>query len=188
MFRLVPFICGVLLVLSAVSCNNQATNEETPATAQTQQTQQAAQTEHSEPEKKTEPIPPSLELQGEPLTHYIALQETLAADDFEGALAAAKSLEGATESRVKSMAATMAAAKDINALRAHFRPLSLSMKDQALPEGYVTAYCPMAFDNTGGYWLQKSGSLANPYYGAEMLTCGAVTRRGGEAAEKKPEE
>ncbi len=182
MFRLVPFICGVLFLLSALSCNNQATTEETPPAAQTEKVAQ------SEPEKKTEPIPPSLELQGTSLDHYIALQETLAADNFEGALAAAKSLEGATESRVKSLAATMAAAKDITALRAHFRPLSLSIKDQPLAEGFVTAYCPMAFDNTGGYWLQKSGTLANPYYGAEMLTCGAVTRRGGEAAEKKTEE
>lgn len=182
MFRLVPFICGVLFVLSAVSCNNQTTTAETSAAPQTQT---AAQ---SEPVKKAEPIPPSLALQGASLDHYIALQETLAADNFEGALAAAKSLEGASESRVKSLAATMAAAKDITALRGHFRPLSLSVKDQPLAEGYVTAYCPMAFDNTGGYWLQKSGSLANPYYGAEMLTCGAVTRRGGEAAEKKTEE
>jgi hypothetical protein len=35
----------------------------------------------------------------------------------------------------------------------------------------------MAFDNQGAYWLQASETVANPYFGAEMLRCGAIKRR-----------
>lgn len=35
-------------------------------------------------------------------------------------------------------------------------------------------YCPMAFDNEGGYWLSDSETIRNPYFGDKMLTCGSV--------------
>lgn len=35
-------------------------------------------------------------------------------------------------------------------------------------------YCPMAFDNKGGYWLASEEEINNPYFGDEMLHCGAV--------------
>lgn len=36
------------------------------------------------------------------------------------------------------------------------------------------AYCPMAFDNKGAYWLTDSHKIRNPYFGQEMLTCGSI--------------
>jgi hypothetical protein len=36
------------------------------------------------------------------------------------------------------------------------------------PDGVRTAYCPMAKKS----WLQKGDTLANPYYGTSMPTCG----------------
>lgn len=42
------------------------------------------------------------------------------------------------------------------------------------------AHCPMAFDNNGGHWIQKSENLRNPYYGASMLKCGAIQRSFGK--------
>ncbi|MBN1157805.1 MAG: efflux RND transporter periplasmic adaptor subunit [Bacteroidales bacterium] len=33
-------------------------------------------------------------------------------------------------------------------------------------------YCPMAFDNTGAYWLSEIKEIRNPYFGNAMLTCG----------------
>ena len=36
------------------------------------------------------------------------------------------------------------------------------------------AHCPMAFDDTGADWLQAGREVRNPYFGAEMLTCGAI--------------
>jgi len=35
-------------------------------------------------------------------------------------------------------------------------------------------YCPMAFNNEGGYWLSDQEQIRNPYFGDKMLTCGQV--------------
>lgn len=43
--------------------------------------------------------------------------------------------------------------------------------DQAL---YVE-FCPMANDNKGASWLSLEEKIANPYFGAAMLSCGEVT-------------
>jgi len=36
------------------------------------------------------------------------------------------------------------------------------------------AFCPMAFDNKGAYWLQKNKTIINPYFGPKMLHCGEI--------------
>ncbi|MFZ9982485.1 MAG: DUF3347 domain-containing protein [Cyclobacteriaceae bacterium] len=36
------------------------------------------------------------------------------------------------------------------------------------------AYCPMAFNNRGGYWLSDEKKIRNPYFGDAMLECGDV--------------
>jgi Cu(I)/Ag(I) efflux system membrane fusion protein len=38
-------------------------------------------------------------------------------------------------------------------------------------------YCPMAFNNEGGYWLSKQDEIRNPYFGDKMLTCGEVKEK-----------
>jgi hypothetical protein len=35
-------------------------------------------------------------------------------------------------------------------------------------------YCPMAFSNTGAYWLSESKEIRNPYFGDKMLKCGRI--------------
>ena len=35
-------------------------------------------------------------------------------------------------------------------------------------------FCPMYNNNKGAYWLSDSKEIKNPYYGADMLTCGEV--------------
>jgi superoxide dismutase len=37
------------------------------------------------------------------------------------------------------------------------------------------AYCPMAFEEKGAYWLTDSHKIRNPYFGAKMLDCGSIT-------------
>jgi hypothetical protein len=37
------------------------------------------------------------------------------------------------------------------------------------------AYCPMAFDNKGAYWLTDDHEIRNPYFGDKMLKCGEIT-------------
>lgn len=34
------------------------------------------------------------------------------------------------------------------------------------------AFCSMANNNNGAYWLSESEEIRNPYYGADMLSCG----------------
>jgi hypothetical protein len=38
-------------------------------------------------------------------------------------------------------------------------------------------YCPMAFNNSGAYWLSDKGEIRNPYFGDRMLTCGEVREK-----------
>lgn len=41
--------------------------------------------------------------------------------------------------------------------------------------GINVAYCPMAFDKKGAYWLTVDTTIRNPYFGNKMLKCGSVT-------------
>jgi Cu(I)/Ag(I) efflux system membrane fusion protein len=68
---------------------------------------------------------------------------------------------------------------DIESQRKAFSTLSdnLYRSIKAFGLGGKEAYydfCPMAFDNKGGYWLSDQKQIRNPYFGDKMLTCGAV--------------
>lgn len=39
---------------------------------------------------------------------------------------------------------------------------------------HYLAYCPMAFNDKGAYWLQTDEQISNPYFGASMLRCGEI--------------
>jgi len=79
---------------------------------------------------------------------------------------------------------TMAAAEGIAGLREPLQALTLAMESVyvnfgagQLPE-VARAHCPMVEGGVEidgqpiGTWLQRSGRLANPYWGAIMLRCG----------------
>lgn len=68
-------------------------------------------------------------------------------------------------------------ASGIGEARLHFYQLSKrilqNLGDTDLENGMIKiAYCPMAFDNRGAYWLQTGHEILNPYFGARMLRCG----------------
>lgn len=70
-------------------------------------------------------------------------------------------------------------AADIEAQRTVFKGFSddLYKTIKAYGLGGATAYyefCPMAFNNTGGYWLSDVAEIRNPYFGDKMLKCGSV--------------
>lgn len=72
-------------------------------------------------------------------------------------------------------------AKDLSAARTHFSSLSATIIQIAetyqLPQREVYQdYCPMAFNNKGGYWLSETEDIENPYFGASMLSCGEVKK------------
>jgi Cu(I)/Ag(I) efflux system membrane fusion protein len=83
------------------------------------------------------------------------------------------------KSELSQATAKIKGAKDIGAARTYFSTLSASIIN--LTETYKITkqvvyqdYCPMAFDNKGGYWLSETEDIRNPYFGASMLSCGEV--------------
>jgi hypothetical protein len=105
--------------------------------------------------------------------HYVKAQEALAADNFADAKKALTDLSAAVKGDFKALVDKAANAADIAAMRKAFKPLSAMVAKKGAPEGYGVAYCPMADNNTGGYWVQKKGDIANPYFGSSMLRCGS---------------
>jgi Cu(I)/Ag(I) efflux system membrane fusion protein len=42
---------------------------------------------------------------------------------------------------------------------------------------HAEAFCPMAFNDQGGGWLQRDAkTISNPYFGAQMLRCGEIRK------------
>jgi Cu(I)/Ag(I) efflux system membrane fusion protein len=139
---------------------------------------------------------------GKLLEDYLAIQSSLAEDDFpsakKGGEKFASTLNGMDMSLLKGEAQRLwkesldslkkgsekiTAASDIEALRSGFEPLSTGM---AVAVGRLGAeikgpvfelFCPMAFNNKGATWLQQSKDVRNPYFGAQMLNCGEVKRQ-----------
>lgn len=87
---------------------------------------------------------------------------------------------------------TMQHAKNIEDMRTQFSGVSEMIIEMTetfgllKPEVYKE-YCPMAFNNKGGYWLSETDEILNPYFGASMLHCGEITEtyREGEAVFEK---
>jgi Cu(I)/Ag(I) efflux system membrane fusion protein len=85
------------------------------------------------------------------------------------------------KSELSQATAKLKTAKDISTSRTHFSSLSSSIIQLAetyqLPQKVVYQdYCPMAFNNKGGYWLSETEDIQNPYFGASMLSCGEVKK------------
>lgn len=126
------------------------------------------------------------------LGSYLEVQQALAADTMKGVQEAAKRIAKASRtldsvsatgkhaahyknlpSRIETAATLLSQAKDIEQARRALRKLSMPMAMWATmskPTGIDVVFCSMA----KGSWLQKQGTVANPYYGADMLTCGEV--------------
>jgi len=78
--------------------------------------------------------------------------------------------------KIAAAATAMARAADLKAAREAFVPLSeavVALRDIAVGERPVVAYCPMAKHE----WLQPAGKVANPFYGSKMLRCGSIVRK-----------
>lgn len=61
----------------------------------------------------------------------------------------------------------------------HFSHISEAMycalrSFDSVDETVFVAFCPMALNGHGAYWLAKSTVIANPYMGAEMASCGEI--------------
>ncbi len=99
------------------------------------------------------------------LARYEKVRGALAADDLNAARTAAGDLgdEGAA----------LAKSSSLKEARAAFEKLSAKAKQLAAGQsGYYVAYCPMLKKD----WVQTSETIANPYGGKEMVSCGEIRK------------
>ena len=111
---------------------------------------------------------------------YLRIQTALANDSIDevkagaGNVATAATSLGAPAMRIDTAAVQLVAAADLADAREKFGALSdaiVAYMDGlhiTPPDGVRIAYCPMAKKP----WLQQGSTLANPYYGRAMPTCG----------------
>lgn len=133
------------------------------------------------------------------LEDYLGLKNQLVQSSTEGAAGAAKKLLGTLENfkqtglpedqqefyknkteAIQKHIQNTSENPDLEAQREHFSAITENM--YALAKGFEAVnkdlyyqYCPMAFNNNGGYWLSNSADIKNPYFGEKMLNCGKVT-------------
>ena len=125
--------------------------------------------------------------------HYLQVEEALVQGNAGAARLAASNIEAGARAfpggtRLADAARRILNAPDLVTQRQAFAPLSEEMIKHVKSAGvsgsplYV-AFCPMARDNEGAPWLTSTPVVRNPYYGAEMLTCGEIqdTIRKGSA-------
>ena len=114
----------------------------------------------------------------------LTIQTALVNDDHAPVAAAARALAqgasglGADGKALSAAAGKAAAATTLEAARTAFGDLSTALiayADQSKQPigGKIVAYCPMVKKS----WVQTDGTIANPYYGKAMATCGSQTRK-----------
>lgn len=82
------------------------------------------------------------------------------------------------EKELKASSKEIAQTSDIKKQRDHFISLSAhlinALKTFGINQKVYVDFCPMANNNVGAYWLSKEKEILNPYFGADMLTCGSI--------------
>lgn len=132
---------------------------------------------------------------------YFDVQMALANDDLPSATEAYKNLsetvsgvamnrfEGEAHMRWMDISGSIrkavqegASAKTMEKARDTFYYVSQAMIElhdtfgHAGDDSVYLAYCPMARDHTGAYWLQEENIIWNSFYGAMMLRCGEIKK------------
>ena len=111
---------------------------------------------------------------------YLKIQSALADDSIDGVkanageIATAATALGAPAMKIDTSAVQLASATELADAREKFGTLSEAIDAYmtglklTAPEGVRVAVCPMVHKP----WLQEGSTIANPYYGKEMPTCG----------------
>lgn len=121
---------------------------------------------------------------------YFATQTALAADNLDDAKSAAKTLLAAQTqnpcaNEVGEATQTILKTDSIDEARVAFKTISdaliILVEENGAGSGEIhLVHCPMAFEFSGASWLQKNKSVANPYFGSQMFSCGAVEQSFGQ--------
>jgi hypothetical protein len=111
---------------------------------------------------------------------YLKIQSALATDRIDevkanaGTIATAATSLGPAATKIDTAAVKLASAGELTDAREKFGALSdavvayMDERHLTAPPGVRKAYCPMVRKP----WLQKGDTIANPYYGTSMPTCG----------------
>ncbi len=129
---------------------------------------------------------------------YLNTKNALVADNAADASKAASSISAAIKGLDKSLltaeqkkvydgietglktasSAIEKQAADIAAQRTQFYGMSMGLYELVKAFGggrtLYHDHCPMARDNQGALWISELKDVKNPYFGADMLTCGTV--------------
>ena len=113
---------------------------------------------------------------------YLEVKNALIETDFTKTKANSIDLEKALGDKFKELKETasfMSRSENIENQRKYFSLLSEDLynilKDQNTSSVTLyKQYCPMAFHNTGAFWLSSEEAILNPYFGDRMLRCGRI--------------
>lgn len=116
---------------------------------------------------------------------YVQVTNALINENIAEAKIASNALEAGANAMpggkaIAASAAKITAAPNLEAQRRAYSKLSNELialvKKFGVSNGSLyVEFCPMAMNDKGAYWLSNTQEIRNPYYGAEMLTCGEVT-------------
>lgn len=121
------------------------------------------------------------------LTGYLKIKDALVKTDAEATAYAAGGLlfdfeenEDKFIEKLFHEVKLIEQSKDVDQQRIYFQGLSNNMHTFVKNIDHTgmpiyQQYCPMAFDNTGAYWISDEEKVYNPYFGDKMLRCGKVT-------------
>lgn len=157
----------ILAFASLISCKNEKKDNTSSSDSNTETT-------------KTVGLSFSDDNVGEQFQHYIHVKTALVNSDAKEAQSGAKMLmENTDDTALKGLLSKISETSDIEAQRTVFSDVTAKMTaivDASISSGEVyQQFCPMAFNNQGGYWLSTEEEIRNPYFGDKMLKCGKVT-------------
>ncbi|WP_010519673.1 DUF3347 domain-containing protein [Croceivirga radicis] len=157
----------ILAFASLISCKNETKDNTSTSDSNTETT-------------KTVGLSFSDDNVGEQFQHYIHVKTALVNSDAKEAQSGAKMLmENTDDTALKGLLSKISETSDIEAQRTVFSDVTEKMTaivDASISSGEVyQQFCPMAFNNQGGYWLSTEEEIRNPYFGDKMLKCGKVT-------------
>jgi membrane fusion protein, copper/silver efflux system len=148
------------------------------------------------------------------VNQYFELKNSLVKSDFQLSKSTANKLEASLNNidmklvegeahnswmeyyqAMKNQIGLFLKANDIENQREVFSSLSNQLIEAAEVfrlnfEIVYVAYCPMAFNDKGAFWLSEFEEIRNPYFGDDMLECGEVKKRirNNGKSESKPQQ
>lgn len=189
-------IISLLLLVVFAACDTEQRKEEatsnmdtaehkkTEATEKTESTNSDAQLISDEDLEAFENV--NADLSDQIIDAYLKIKDALVNTNGEVAKKTADSVlkelkehEGEAVSMIRKDISHISITSSVEHQREHFKNLSahvyaLVKSTEANDQTLYKQYCPMAFDNTGAYWLSSSEEIKNPYFGDKMLNCGKV--------------